>query len=247
MSKTEAQEAKHGENRTRRKGSGFGAVPADRPWPQGGSFGPGDTALVIIDMQVDFCAPGGWVDQLGEDYRNTHATIQPVSRVLARMRELGFPIMFTREGHLPDLSDLPANKRWRTRVHGLGIGDQGESGKILVRGEPGWEIVPELAPRDDELVIDKPGKSTFWRTDFESILEARGISKLVVTGVTTDCCVQSTIRDAFDRGYESLLLTNAVAAVERQNHEAAIATLTAGAVRVTAEATVEAFLEVLGS
>lgn len=225
----------------------YGPVPADRPWPKRGSFAPDDTALVIIDMQVDFCAPGGWVDQLGEDYRNTHATIQPVSRVLARMRQLGFPIIFTREGHLPDLSDLPANKQWRTRVHGLGIGDEGQTGRILVRGEPGWEIVPELAPRDDEIVIDKPGKSTFWRTDFQSILAARGISKLVVTGVTTDCCVQSTIRDAFDRGYESLLLTNAVAAVERQNHEAAVATLTAGAVRVTAESTVETFLEVLGS
>ncbi len=223
----------------------YGPVPADVPWPRAEGFGPDDTALVVIDMQVDFCAAGGWVDQLGEDYSNTNSTIEPVRRILSRMRALRFPIIFTREGHTSDLSDLPANKQWRTRVHGLGIGDEGSCGRVLVRGEPGWEIVPELAPREDEVVIDKPGKSTFWHTEFEGVLQARGIRKLIVTGVTTDCCVQSTIRDAFDRGYENLILTDAVSAVETSNHDAALSMLTAGFVRVATSTTVDTLLEVL--
>ncbi|CTQ47430.1 cysteine hydrolase family protein [Roseibium aggregatum] len=177
-------------------------------------------ALVIIDMQVDFCAPGGWVDQLGEDISNTRAVIPAVAQALDVARHAGMAVFHTREGHLPDLSDLPANKQWRTRVHGLGIGDEGNCGRILVRGEPGFEIVPELAPVAGEVVIDKPGKSAFHTTDFERQLKTAGVTHLVITGVTSDCCVQSTFRDGFERGYECVILEDCTAAVEERNHEA---------------------------
>jgi nicotinamidase-related amidase len=183
------------------------------------------TALVVIDMQNDFCAPGGWVDQLGEDVSNTRSVIAPIGRVLAAAREAGLLVIHTREGHRSDLSDLHPNKQWRTRAHGLGIGDKGANGRILVRGEPGWEIVPELAPLLDEPVIDKPGKSSFHATDLEGLLRARGITHLVLTGVTSDCCVQSTMRDAMDRGFSCSLLADCTAAVETANHLATLAIL----------------------
>lgn len=184
-------------------------------------------ALVIIDMQVDFCAEGGWVDQLGEDVSNTRAVIGPIQEALAAARAAGILVVHTREGHQPDLTDLNENKRWRTRVHGLGIGDAGACGRILVRGEPGWQIIPELSPVAGELVIDKPGKSSFYRTDLAAQLKKRGITRLVVTGVTSDCCVQSTIRDAFEHGFECVLLEDCTAAVETENHEATLEILKA--------------------
>lgn len=179
-------------------------------------------AMVIIDMQIDFCKPGGWIDQLGEDVSNTHRVIAPIRRVLGRAREAGLVIVHTREGHEPALSDLHANKQWRTRSHGLGIGDRGATGRILVRGEPGWEIVPELVPLAGEIVIDKPGKSAFHVTDLEQQLIARCVTHLVVTGVTSDCCVQSSIRDAFERGFECIMLEDCTAAVETANHAATL-------------------------
>ncbi|TCP88239.1 nicotinamidase-related amidase [Rhizobium sp. PP-CC-2G-626] len=196
-------------------------------WPLGGPIDKARMALIIIDMQVDFCAPGGWIDQLGEDVSNTRAVIGPISEAVDAARAAGIAVIHTREGHVGDLSDLNANKQWRTRVHGLGIGDSGKNGRILVHGEPGWQIIPELAPQPGELVINKPGKSSFHRTELAAELESRGISRLVVAGVTSDCCVQSTVRDGYEHGIECVLLEDCTAAVEDPNHAATLEILKA--------------------
>lgn len=201
-------------------------VSSPYAWPHDGAWSAHDTALVIIDMQTDFLLAGGYCDQMGLDIGLTASAIAPTRRVLERMRALGFTIIHTREGHRPDLVDLNPNKRWRSARIGAEIGCDGPCGRVLTRGEPGWDIIPDLYPIAGEPVVDKPGKGSFHATDFEQILRQRRIRNLIFAGVTSDCCVHTTMTNASDKGYECLLLADASAALETRNHDM-IVTITA--------------------
>ena len=179
------------------------AEPGPFPLPEG------KVALIVIDMQRDFLLPGGFGETLGNDVSLLQKVVPPLAEVLAAARESGLLVIHTREGHLPDLSDCPPAKLQRGKPSQR-IGDVGPHGRILLRGEYGHDIIDELAPIDGEIVIDKPGKGAFYATELGAILEDAGITHLIVTGVTTEVCVHTTVREANDRGYDALVLSDCV-------------------------------------
>ena len=189
---------------------------AAEPYPF--DLAPEHCALIIIDMQRDFLEPGGFGEMLGNDVSQLRRTIEPNRRLLAAWRARGLPVFHTREGHRPDLFDLPPAKKARGRSK-TQIGDPGPMGRILVRSEPGHDIIAELYPVDGEPVVDKPGKGAFYATDLHEMLRHRGIKQLVVTGVTTEVCVNTTVREANDRGYECLVLEDCVGSYFPEFHE----------------------------
>jgi nicotinamidase-related amidase len=198
-------------------------VDADpTPFP----FEPNATALLVIDMQRDFVEPGGFGETLGNDVGRLRGVIAPLRRTLAATRAAGVMVIHTREGHLPDLSDCPPAKRDRGRPS-MRIGDLGPNGRILIRGEYGHDIIDELAPVPGELVIDKPGKGAFYATALGEVLAAAGITSLIVTGVTTEVCVHTTVREANDRGYECLVLSDCVGSYFPEFQDAGLAMIAA--------------------
>ena len=197
------------------------------PWPFDSAFDPNRTALLLIDWQHDFCGPGGYVDAMGYDINLTRAGVAPTRRVLELCRRIeGMTILHTREGHKPDLSDCPPNKLWRSKQIGAGIGDPGPCGRILIRGERGWEIIEELTPVPGEPIVDKPTKGAFGAADIDLVLRNRGITHLIFTGITTDVCVHTIMREANDRGYECLLLSDCTGATDYGNYLAAVKMVT---------------------
>jgi nicotinamidase-related amidase len=189
---------------------------AAEPYPF--EFAPEHTALIVIDLQRDFLEPGGFGELLGNDVSLLARVVEPVSAVLAAARGGGMLVVHTREGHRPDLSDCPPAKLARGRLE-TGIGDLGPNGRILVRGEHGHDIVDAVAPLPGEIVLDKPGKGSFYATDLELLLRNRGITHLLVTGVTTEVCVHTTVREANDRGFECLVLADCVGSYFPEFHE----------------------------
>lgn len=194
------------------------------PYPY--AFPPGKTALVVIDMQRDFIEPGGFGAALGNDVSRLLAIVPNVAALLALFRAKGWPVIHTREAHLPDLSDCPPAKIARGDASPR-IGEVGPMGRLLVRGEAGNQIVPALAPVAGERVVDKPGKGMFWATGLHEVLQAEGISHLIFAGVTTEVCVQTSMREANDRGYDCLLITDATESYFAEFKAATIAMITA--------------------
>lgn len=197
-------------------------------FPLEGGLTPANCALMVIDMQIDFCAPGGFMARMGLDLAPLRAPIGPIGRVLAAMREGGFTVVHTRETFQADLSDVQPHRRFRG-AGGEAIipGDQGPLGRSLIQGEPCWEIIPELAPRDGEAVFDKHAYGAFGSTDINDYLRARGIANLVITGITTNCCIHSNLREALDRGYDCLVLEDCCGATSQESHQRAMAMILA--------------------
>lgn len=204
--------------------SGARVIAGAKPFPF--ALDPGRTAVVVIDMQRDFVERGGFGESLGNDVTRLQAIIPTVARLIAGARAAGVPVIHTRECHRPDLSDLPAAKRDRGNPT-LRIGDEGPMGRILIAGEPGADIVPELYPVAGEVVIDKPGKGAFYATDLGDVLARQGITTLVFAGVTTEVCVQTTMREANDRGFLCLLAEDATESYFPEFKAAAIAMIRA--------------------
>ncbi len=198
-------------------------LPAD-PGPFG--FEPARTALLLIDMQRDFVERGGFGESLGNDVGLLQAVIPPLQEVLAATRAAGMTVIHTREGHRGDLTDCPPAKLNRGNPT-MRIGDLGPKGRILIRGEYGHDIVDELAPLPGEVVIDKPGKGSFYATKLQELLEIAGITSLIVTGVTTEVCVHTTVREANDRGYECLVLADCVGSYFPEFQQAGLAMIAA--------------------
>lgn len=190
------------------------------------TFHPESTALLIIDMQRDFVEPGGFGETLGNDVSKLQKVIPPLVRLLGAARAAGLPVIHTREGHLPDLSDCPPAKLNRG-APSMRIGDPGPKGRILIRGEYGHDIVDDLKPLGDEPVIDKPGKGSFYATNLGELLAEKGVTSLIVTGVTTEVCVHTTVREANDRGFECLVVSDCVGSYFDGFQEAGLAMVAA--------------------
>ena len=216
------------------------AEPFDYP------LAPGHTALVVIDMQRDFVEPGGFGASLGNDVTRLHAAIEPIAALLAAWRARAWPVLHTRECHRPDLSDCPPAKRARGNPS-LRIGEPGPMGRLLVAGEPGADIIPALAPVAGEWVVDKPGKGMFWATGLHERLQAAGITHLVFTGVTTEVCVQTSMREANDRGYECLIVEDATESYFPEFKQVALAMIVAQGAIIGRKASSAALLEALAS
>ena len=193
-------------------------VPAE---PSSFQLVAGKTALIVIDMQRDFLLPGGFGESLGNDVDQLLKVVPPLAGLIAAARAAGITVIHTREGHQPDLSDCPPAKLSRG-APSKRIGDEGKYGRILIRGEYGHDIVDELAPINGEVVIDKPGKGAFYATDLDLVLRTNGITHIILTGITTDVCVHTTMREANDRGYECLILSDCTGATDPANHAAAL-------------------------
>jgi len=196
------------------------AQPYD--FPVGACFEPRRTALLVIDMQRDFCEPDGYVQARGDDISEMRGIIPTIRRVRDAAELAGIMMIYTREGHRPNLSDLPATKRHRTSLAGAEIGSAGPLGRLLIRGEPGWDFVDELRPRPQDTVIDKPGTGSFRSTDLHHVLTSSGIDCVVLVGVTTAVCVSSTAREASDLGYGVLVLSDCCAEPDPENHRMAL-------------------------
>ena len=223
-------------------------VPGDpHDFPVHGDLRPGNTALLVIDMQHDFCSEGGYMHRLGAPLRGLRAPIEPIRSVLKAARAAGDRVVHTPEGYASDISDLQPWKRGGGRNDTVAIGDAGAMGRVLVRGEPCWDIIPELAPMPGEHILDKPSYGPFATTDIDTLLRGWGIRNLVLTGVTTDCCVTSCLREALDRGYDCLVLADCVGSADPVHHEAALTLMRKQSGVFGTTATADAFIDAIGN